>query len=254
MSTPAQPATPQSGVGDVLGKSFQLYFGRFANYLVIPVCVLGPAYIVNAIIKFFVVRAAMRAVLENPFAAVGTALGGSALVGLLTNLIQWAAMGLALGLLAKIAVAQFEGRTMTATEAFQETKPVLGALVVGSVLFGLAMALGLLLLVLPALVVGFFFCLVPHSIVLGNEDAFGAFGRSARTALKVPAELALVLVIAFAYEFLAGLITGAIGLVGAFTVGPFLAMIVGAAFAVVLVPWLAIALALVFQKGKELGA
>jgi len=51
VSTSPQPSPGTSEIGTILAQSFNLYFGRFAQYIIIPVVVLLPAYILRAIIQ-----------------------------------------------------------------------------------------------------------------------------------------------------------------------------------------------------------
>lgn len=253
MSTPTQPAPGSSGdLGAVIGQSFNLYFGRFRQYIMPALVVVLPAYILNAIINVATFKATWGALSNapNPLAGAG-ALGGNFLAGILTGVIQWAAFGLAVGLLVKIVQGSLEGKSVGLGEAFSGVGPVFGNLIVASILFGLAMTVGFALLIIPGLIVGFFFCVVPQAVVIDGQSPFNAFGRAANVVLRAPGEIIVTLVIAFVYMLITGMITGWITLATLFSGGIIIGQVIGGVFSLLMVPWLAAALTLAYLKGKK---
>jgi len=248
LSTSPQPTPGGADIGAILSQSFNLYFGRFAQYILIPVVVLLPAYIINGIIREISSRTALGPIASGGWAGLGAIAGGSVLVGFLTGLVQWTAFGLAIGLLAKVVEGHLAGKTVSLGEAFKSVP--IGTLAVTAVLFGLATAIGWILLVLPGLAVWFFACLAFPAAALDNENPINAFTRSAKAVLKVPAEVVIVLVIFLAYFFVAGVIATAF----VFSGGVFLVPILTGVFSLFVTPWLATALTLCYDRAKKLGA
>ncbi len=247
MSTSPQP-TPSADIGAILSQSLNLYLGRFAQYILIPVVVLLPAYIINAIIREISWRAAFGAMTYAGWGGLGAIAGGSVLVSLLSGLVQWTAFGFCIGLLAKVVEGHLAGKTVSLGEAFRSV-PV-GALAVTAVLFGLATAIGWILLVLSGLAVWFFGCLAFPVAALDKESPINAFTRSVKAVLKVPAEVIIVLVIFLVYFLVAGVIAAAFVFSGTVFLVPMLTGI----FLLFVTPWLAAALSLCYDRAKKLGA
>ncbi len=246
MSTSPQ-TTPSSDIGALISQSFNLYFQRFAQYIMVAVATAIPAYVVTAIINALTVRAALGS-LGGGYGSLGAAVGASFLVSFLTGIIEWTAFGIAIGIVAVMVEAGLKGKALSLGEAFKAI-PV-GPLAITAVVFGLAVALGSLLLVLPGIAAGFFFCLALPATALDKEGLVTAFTRAAKAALRVPAELAIVLVIFFIYFFVAG----AIAVVFAFLGGSFGSTLFTGIFLVFALPWFGIALTLCYDRAKKLGA
>ncbi len=245
MSASPQPTPSGSDLGAIIGQSFNLYFTRLAQYIIVPLFVLLPAYIINGIIEQLAWRAALGAAL---YGGLGAAIGGSFLVSFLTGLIQWTAYGLAIGLVAKMVEAHLGGKTLSLGEAFKAV-PV-GPLALVSLLFGVATSIGWFIIIIGGLAAWFFFCLAFPATALDHESPIDALTRAVKGALKVPAELIVVLVIFLAYFF----ITGAIAGVFIFTGLRIVVQILSGAFAVFVIPWFGAALTLCYNKAKQLGA
>jgi len=167
---------------------------------------------------------------------------------LLTGFIQWAACGLALGAVGKATAAQLEGKTLKLGQTFAALP--IRALVATSALFGAAASLGSALLLLPGLAVWFFFCLAPLYTALDGQGAVSAFSRSAAAVLKVPAEVAVVLVVFIVYVLVAAMLVTPLALLGGGVVGSLLS----GALVSLAVPWVAVALTLCYDRARQLGA
>ena len=230
-----------------------MYLSRFLQYFLLVVIPVVTAQVINAIINSIALRAYFAAIHKNPYAAF-SAMGGTFAVKFFTGIIQWAAVAIAIGLVIKAVEAHLEGRTLSLGENFKAITPVLGNLLVASLIFGLAVGLGTMLLIIPGLAALFFFYMTPQAVVIDKMGAFQALGRSAQLALKVPGEVIVILVIAFVYGMIVGLITGG----AAFTVGfhisagYYILQIVGGLLSAVATAWVGIAMTLAYKRAKEL--
>ncbi len=115
-----------------------------------------------------------------------TALGTAAVVniGLFTGLILASIIATVGGLLLQGALIKViedvrDGRVdMTIGEAFSKALPFLGKILVASLIAGIGAAIGLFLLIVPALILLTIWAFIVPVIVLEGESIFGSFTRS----------------------------------------------------------------------------
>jgi len=247
VSTSPQPSPGASEIGTILAQSFNLYFGRFAQSIIIPVVVLLPAYILRAIIQGLFWRLFWGTAFHGGIGGLAS-LGGNFIVDLLLGFIQWGAYALTLALVAKVVESQIAGKSISLSEAYRSIPRA--SLITTAALFGIATAIGWYLLVLPGLAVWFFLCLAMPAVALDREEPLAALARSVRAVLKVPVEIVVILLIFVAYFFVGGIIAGAFFFVGGFYTVSILTGIVY----LLIAPWLGISLALCYNRAKTLGA
>jgi hypothetical protein len=116
--------------------------------------------------------------------------------------------------------------------------PYLGPVIGASILAGIAITIGLFLLIVPGLILLTFWCLIVPFIVVGGSRALESFGNSWRTvrgyAWRVFGTYVLVFLILIAFAIVLGLILAALpifwrnllnNLVSGTLVAPFLALV-----------------------------
>lgn len=121
------------------------------------------------------------------------------LIGVMGQLLSQAAM-------VKSVSEVYLGRDISVKEAYQAILPRIWILIGASILVGLTVAAGFMLLIVPGIIFGLWFALTTQCIVLENEGVTGGMGRS-RSLVK--GNLGKV----FAVGFLASIIVGIIGII-----------------------------------------
>jgi hypothetical protein len=159
---------------------------------------------------------------QNLVALLGSALVVFVVVGLVSGLLQ-SAGGVVLGLLAGIVrlvgYALFTGfvvrlvqdtrdgrRDQTVGDLFSSATGAILSLIVFGILFGIAVGIGFILLIIPGLVLLTFWCVGAPAIVVEREGPIGAFGRSWNLvrgdAWSVFAALLVILIIVIVIQFI----------------------------------------------------
>jgi len=104
---------------------------------------------------------------------------GSLLLQFLATAIQLAATALYTGFVVKLVEDVRDGRRdHTVNELFSSASRHIGALIINGVLWGIAIAIGLVLLIVPGLYLATIWAVCQPAIVSENRDALGAFSRS----------------------------------------------------------------------------
>ena len=149
-----QAASPTEGV---IGEAWSLYKTHAAHFLTISLIVFVVAAVVQAlavaIFGFFGTLVAL---------AVSIA-GASLLAGALTLAVQDVR----------------DGRVdLTVGDTFSKVTPLLGTIIVVSLLLGLGVGIGFLLLIVPGLILITFWAVAIPSVVIERRGVFEAFSRS----------------------------------------------------------------------------
>lgn len=220
METTAAPQKKIS-VSDVIGEAFSTYRDNAGALLGSAIVVLGVAGLIEGILN---------------------SIGGLVLV-LLGLIISVAAHALYTGFVVKLVQDVRDGRRDEGIESlFSAAAPAILPLVGFGILFGIAVGIGFVLLVIPGLVLITFWCVGAPSIVIERQGVFDAFGRSwglvRGQAWSVFATLIVVLLIVIVVAAVLMAIGAAIG-----TGGLIIASIVSS---VVTAPVFAIAVSVMF--------
>jgi hypothetical protein len=209
-----QPMSPLSGV---LGEAWG-YYRRFAAHFLLIAFVI---YVGAAIIA----------------ALLGLAGGVGLFLGWLINLI---AAFLVQAALVKAVQDVRDGRVdLNLGETVSAVAPYVLPVAAASILAGIGIGIGFVLLIVPGLVLLTFWSLIVPSIVIGGEGVFSSFGKSWRTvrgyAWHVFGTYVLVFLILIVFNIVLGLILLALPLVArnfisnvvsGTLVAPFLALVV----------------------------
>ena len=154
-STPAQPG--RIDVGGVISETFETY-RQNAGVLI------GSAVVV------FVVLGLVSGLLSN---------AGGLLLSLLALVIRMAGSALYTGFVVKLVEDVRDGRRdFSVGDLFSAAAPAIGPLVLMSILWGLAVAVGFLLLIVPGLFLITICAVTAPSIVIDRVGVMESFGRS----------------------------------------------------------------------------
>lgn len=205
---------PLSGV---LSESWQLYKTHARHLLTISFIV----YVITA-----VVSALLREI-------------GGAFGLLLADLITLIAVYLLEAALVKAVQDVRDGRVdLSVGQTFSAATPFLGPVAIASILAGIAIVIGLILIIIPGLFLITAWCLIVPVIVLEGTGTFGSFGRSWQLVKSnfwnVFGTLVLVFIILFAVEIVLAVILVALPtfltnflatVIGGTLVAPFIAVV-----------------------------
>lgn len=177
-------------VGRVIGETFSIY-GAQAGVL------LGTAVVV------FVVAGVIQGLL---------AVAGGLVLGLISAAVNIIAVTLYSGFVVKLVEDVRDGkRDFTVGELLGAATGVLGALVLNSILRGIAIAIGFFLLVVPGLILLTIWAVTAPAIVIERAGAIDAFGRSRELVRGQGWPVFGTIVVAFLITLAIGIVTGAIG-------------------------------------------
>ena len=185
--------TPLSGV---LGEAWQMY-RRFAAHL------LAIAFVIYLV----------AAVVEALFGLLGGLLGS-----LLAGIIGLFAAFLLQAALVKAVQDIRDGRAdLSISETVSAAMPTIGPVAVASILAGIAITIGLILIIVPGLIMITFWAVIIPVIVIERSGALAAFGRSQRLVRgygwPVFGTLVLVFLIMIVVNIVLGVIFAALPLV-----------------------------------------
>lgn len=160
----ASRATKRVRVGEVVGETFSIYGQNAA------------ALLASAFLLFLVVGI-LTAILAGPSREeIGW---GDALLLLLALIIRVAATALYTGFVVKVVDDSRSGnRHSTVGELYSAAAPAIPALVVLSILFGVAVAVGLFIFIIPGLILLTIWAVTAPAIVVEGCGPIESFGRS----------------------------------------------------------------------------
>ena len=194
-------------VSRILDRTFALYRRNFLRFITVVAVIQVPL----ALISLIWLSMLMQGMPDRSAAQVGAAryqapettllamMGGSYVILLLTSVVGNA---LCQGALARSVSEAYLGNEVTVGQTFRSVLPRLLTLIGASILVGLVVGLGFMLLVVPGVIFALWFFMTTPSIVVENLGATAGMSRSKALAAgnlgKVFAVGALVLLISFA--------------------------------------------------------
>jgi hypothetical protein len=212
----AAPAYDDRNVS--IGRVFQRAFGAVQTN---PVVIVGLALLIGAlpalIITILLVQLGLGGAngLQSGF-SIGRILGAS----FFSSMVMMVVSALVQGTMTRATVSACEGRAATFAESFAAAARVLLPLIGLSILYAIAIGLGLVLFLIPGLILLLMWAVAVPSLVVERQGVMAAFRRSAQltkgSRLKI---LALFLVFGVAYLALSWLLR-LFGL-GMYTTGSF---------------------------------
>jgi MFS family permease len=150
-------------VGNVLREAWELYKRFFVRFVTVAAIVFVVIGLVNGLLALAADDGGLGAVLWSLIAVAVSLVGYFWLQGALVEAVRDVRDGRA---------------DASVGELFSRTQPRLPALIVAGILAGLAIAFGLLLLIIPGLFLLSRWFLIAPTIVLENRSAGESFGRS----------------------------------------------------------------------------
>ncbi|HSJ18439.1 MAG TPA: hypothetical protein VK920_10125 [Solirubrobacterales bacterium] len=186
----AAPApTKRISVGDVVGETFSTYGQNLG-------AVLGASIVV------FVIVGLVSGLLQS---------AGGLVLGLLAGIVRLVGYALYTGFVVRLVQDTRDGRRdQTVGDLFSSATGAIVPLIIFGILFGFAVGIGFILLIIPGLILLTFWCVGAPAIVVEREGPIGAFGRSWNLvrgdAWSVFAALLVILIIVVVIQFILGAI------------------------------------------------
>jgi hypothetical protein len=183
--------------GRVIGEAFETYRNNAGAVLTVAVMIVGGAALANGLLRA----------------------SGSLVLALVASIISLIAHVLYTGYVVKLVQDVRDGRRdETPGELLRAAAPYIGTLILNGILFGIAVAVGLFLLIVPGLILITIWAVVAPAIVVEKKGVIDAFGRSRElvrgNGWNVFLTILLAFLIVIAVSIVAGLIGAAIGDVG----------------------------------------
>jgi hypothetical protein len=177
-------------VGRVISESFSLYGANAAP-------LLGTAFVI------FLISGLLQGLLNN---------GGGLILVLLATAVSLIAQALYTGFVVTLVNDVRDGhRDQTAGEMVSSARHAIVPLIVNGVLRGIAIAIGLILLVVPGLYLMTIWAVTSPAIVVEKDDSISAFGRSSELVKGQGWPVFGAILVAFLISFGVGLVAVAIG-------------------------------------------
>lgn len=231
MSVPTQPIKAED-IGAILSRSFNLLFAQIGQYLIISLAVILPMFLISMLGSMLLIGF-LSAGYYGSEAGLAAVFGAGTAFTLVMSLIGLIGGSVLTGALVHAADKQISGDTVSFGGSYKAAFAKWVPLLLVTLVVGLAVGVGSMLLIIPGLVAAFFLCLAPLAVMLENAGLGSALGRSCSLALKAPGEIIVIALIAFVASFILALIP---------VLGWFLGLLVA--------PWAVIALTLAFKKAQ----
>ena len=188
--------TKELGIGEIMSLSWELYKKHLTN-LVIP-------FIVSGVIAFTLTHS--LPLVLRPWTAGEAIYIAWALALALTAIIISIVNLLVAGVVIKYVGDVIEGGSPTLGSAIGHATKRMLDLIVASLLVGIIVSAGLLLLIVPGVILGIVFMLTVHVVVLEGRGPVEALARSRRLTSRRWAKAFLLLLIMGVVSLVAGLI------------------------------------------------
>jgi hypothetical protein len=189
-----EASTKRIDAGRVIGEAFETYRANAGVLLGGALIVIGIAGVINGLL----------------------AASGSIGLILLGSIVSLVAGVLYTGYVVKLVQDVRDGRLdQSIGELFSAAAPFILTLILNGIIFGIAVAVGFFLLIVPGLILITIWAVVAPSIVVENRGAIEAFGRSRELVRgegwSVFGAIVLAFLIVFAIAIVAGILGAAIG-------------------------------------------
>jgi hypothetical protein len=180
--------------GRVIGEAFETYRNNAGAVLLVAVVIIGGAALANGLLRAT----------------------GSLALALVAAIISLVAHVLYTGYVVKLVQdVRDRRRDERPRELLSAAAPYIGTLILNGILFGIAVAVGLFLLIVPGLILITIWSVVAPAIVVENKGVIDAFGRSRELVRGNGWNVFVVIVLAFliviAVSIVAALIGSALG-------------------------------------------
>jgi hypothetical protein len=173
--------------------------------------------------------------------------GGSVLLALIGAILSLVASVLYEGMVVSLVRDVQDGRRdLSAGELYRSVTPVLGTLVGASILYGIAVAIGFVLLIVPGLILVTIWAVIAPAIVIEKRGAIEAFGRSRELVKDYGWPVFGIVICAVLITFVVSVIL--ISIAAAIADGPILRIVLGVLASTVTAPITALVAGVLYYR------
>ncbi|MEZ5062445.1 MAG: hypothetical protein R2700_13190 [Solirubrobacterales bacterium] len=186
---PSAPAPRGIDVGRVVRESFSIYAENAAPLLITAFIVVLIAGLIQGLLS-----------------------DGGIILQLIGTVVSLVATAIYTGFVVKLVADVRDGsRDFSVGDLISSASPYIVPLIVNGVLRGIAIAIGLILFIIPGLFLMTIWAVTSPAIVVEGEDGIGAFGRSSELTSGQRMNVFLTILVVFLITFVVSFIVLAIG-------------------------------------------
>lgn len=165
-------------VADVIDAVFKIYLDNFVPLITIVAVVTGPILVLQGLLQLGVFNDIAAVDIANA-ESIGDLISGSQIAaGVVLGLLGWAASALAAGAVVKAVADIHLGRPVDWQDSIRFALPHLGPLLIGSLLFGLGVATGIVFFIVPGVFLAVSWAVFSPAVVIERMSGAAALGRS----------------------------------------------------------------------------
>ncbi|MHA1917233.1 MAG: zinc ribbon domain-containing protein [Candidatus Ranarchaeia archaeon] len=204
-------------VFDTINKGISIYLSNFSG-IYIP-------FLITSIIAF-VFTVGFNAISSSPGVSIILALSLSILGLIMEGIFN----SLAGGMVVYLAAESYYGRQLNTSASFERAKEKIFPLIIGSITYGIAVSIGLVLLIIPGIYIMTMYALWQPVVILEQDGGYG-LSKSAKLTEKNRWEIfVIMIIIGLIVSVLPGFIIGAF-IPGSSIVSIFLRLIINSMLA-----------------------
>lgn len=207
-------ALPQRGIGDILTAAFDVYKANAAKLITIVAIVVVPLTFISAFISgvVFAPKKETVFVLGQPVETVSSrSLGVALLVALVAAVIAVIVSAILQATITRAAALATVGDPVDVESSYKYGLARFGSVLLVSILVGLAVAVGFVLLIIPGIIFLTMFAVSIPAVVVENQRGTSAMSRSWNLVKGHFWHALGVIVVAFLITAVIGGILGALG-------------------------------------------
>ena len=165
-------------IGETIDAVFTIYRSHFVVLITIVAVVLVPILLLQGILELAFINNLVETDPEDITSLGDIFSPGAVVASFLLGLLGWAANALASGAVVKAVSDTYLGREPDWRQSIQFALTKLAPLMLGSLLFGIGVAFGLVLLIVPGIILAVSWAVFAPAIIIEDAGATGGLGRS----------------------------------------------------------------------------
>ncbi len=240
----AAPEIRPRSFSEIIDVVFKTYLENFAPLIIIVAVVTGPILLLQGLIQLTVFNDIAQVPVDEIDSLSDIISGEQIASSVILGLLGWIASALSSGALVKAVADIHLGRTVVWQDSIRYALTRLAPLLLGSFLFGLGVAVGIVLFIVPGIILAVSWAVFAPAVVIENQGGAESLARSWQlmSGRRWPSFGAF-----FAMFLIAGIIGGLLGRVlgdgDSFT---FVDVIVSTAISILTTPLLSITVVILY--------
>jgi hypothetical protein len=174
------PGFAPKGVGDILSSAFDLYGKNAAQLLKLVAIVAIPLTLISALLAELGDDPGDVTVdqVTGELTVSGRGFFATMLILAATSLVSYVIQQFMTGALTRAAAGSLVGRPVDVTASYRYAFSRLGGLIILSILYGLIVAVGFILLIVPGIILGVFLSVAVPAFMIERRTATDSLSRS----------------------------------------------------------------------------